>query len=70
MTQMASVIAVATVFIGLWTLIPISYSQRRGAYTRDDKDIEVKVQGGVIVGFYGVYATYAQLHGLCSLGVI
>ena len=32
MTQISSVLAVATVFISLWTLIS---RQRRGAYTRD-----------------------------------
>ena len=32
MTQIASLLAVATVFIDLWTLF---YSQGRGAYTRD-----------------------------------
>ena len=32
MTQMASVLAVATVYIGLWTLITV---REGGAYTRD-----------------------------------
>ena len=32
MIQIASLLAVATVFIDLWTLF---YSQGRGAYTRD-----------------------------------
>ena len=34
MTQIASLLAVATVFIGLWVLISVFYSQG-GAYTRD-----------------------------------
>ena len=33
MTQIASLLAVATIFIGLWTLISTFYSQRGGAYT-------------------------------------
>ena len=35
MEQIASFLAVATVFIGLWTLIFIFYGQGAGAYTRD-----------------------------------
>ena len=34
MTQIASLLAVATVFIGLWALISTLYCQG-GAYTRD-----------------------------------
>ena len=35
MTQIASLLAVATVFIGLWTLISTFYIQGGGAHTRD-----------------------------------
>ena len=49
-TQIASLLAVATVFIDLWTPF---YSQ--GGYTRDKlpmQELELKMQGGVIAGFY------------------
>ena len=52
MTQIAiaSLLAVATVFIGLWTLFYM-HSQRGGAYMRDKttyymQELELKVQGG------------------------
>ena len=58
MTQTASLLAVATVFI--W-LIVSAISQRGGAYTRDKlpmQEFELKVQGGLcargIAGFYGI----------------
>ena len=35
MTQIVNALAVATVFIGLWTLLSIVDSQRRGAYRQD-----------------------------------
>ena len=35
MAQIASLLAVATVFIGLWTLIFTFYSQGGQSYTRD-----------------------------------
>ena len=35
MTQLANVLAVATAFIGLWTLTSTFDSQRRGACMRD-----------------------------------
>ena len=35
MTQIASLLAIATVVIGLWTLISTFYSHGGGAYTRD-----------------------------------
>jgi predicted kinase len=47
MIQMASALAVATVFIGLWTPISTVCSRRRGAYTRG---------GGVIAEFYGIWS--------------
>ena len=60
MTQLASVLAVATAFISLRTLIS---RQRRGAYTRDKNtnagtwaesaEGGLYVGGGIIVGFYG-----------------
>jgi hypothetical protein len=37
MTQMASLLAVATVFVGLWTLNIYIYSQRRGGPIRETK---------------------------------
>ena len=50
MTQIASVLSAATVFISLWTLISW---QRRGAYMRDKipmQELEPKVQWGLIRG--------------------
>jgi hypothetical protein len=67
MAQMASLLAVATVFIiGLRTLISIFYSRRREAFTRDKTTYVgtwAKSAGGlmreegVIAGFYGIHAT-------------
>ena len=61
MTQIASLLAVATVFIDLWTPF---YSQGGGGLIRETKlpmqELELKMQGGlctrggVIVGFYGI----------------
>ena len=45
MTQKASVLAIATVFIGLRTLIPTFDIQRRGLIHETQ---EVKVQGGLM----------------------
>ena len=59
MTQIASWLVVATVFIGLWTLIS---RQRRGAYRWDKNtsaetvELEPKVQGGGLIGEGGVTA--------------
>ena len=65
MTQIASVLAVATVFIGLWTLISTFNSERVGTYTCDKNTYAVtwaKSVGayawegqGVIVGFYSIH---------------
>ena len=50
MTQIASLLAVATVFIGLWTLISTFYSQG-GGLIREIKlpiqELELKMQGGL-----------------------
>ena len=52
MTQIASLLAVATVFIGLWTLISTFYCHCRegGGLIRETKlpmqELELKVQGG------------------------
>ena len=50
MTQIANVLAVATVCIGLWTLLSIVDSQRRGGLIGETKipmqELEPKVQGG------------------------
>ena len=57
MTQIANLLAVATVFIGFWTLIFTFYSQG-GGLIRDTKlpmqELELKLQGGIIAGFYGI----------------
>jgi hypothetical protein len=52
MTQMASLLAVATVFVGLWTRISILYSQRRGLICEAKlpmtmQELEPKMQGGL-----------------------
>ena len=59
MTQIAGVLTVATVFIGLWTLdlYYLHLSQRRGGLQARQK-LEPKVQGGVIAGFYVQYKWY------------
>ncbi len=65
MAQMASLLAVATVFIiGLWTLISTFYSQGKGGfYARQNylyRNLSQKCRGGlmsVIAGFYGIHAT-------------
>ena len=54
--HVASLLAAPTVFIGLWTLIFIFYSQR-GGLIRETKlpmqELELKLQGGgVFAGFY------------------
>ena len=54
MTQIASVLAVATVFIGLWTLISTFDSQKGGGLIRETKipmqELEPKVQGAYAWG--------------------
>ena len=67
MTQITSVLAVATVYISLWTLIS---RQRRVRLRREIKiptcmqELDPKVQGGlyarggVIAGFYGNIQSY------------
>ena len=68
MTQIASLLAVATAFIGLWTIISTFYSQEGGdIYERQNylhvcRNFEPKVQGGglcvrggVIAGFYDAF---------------
>ena len=53
MTQIASLLAVATVFIGLWTLIPTFYCQGGGLIRKTKlpmQEPEVKMQeGGLFV---------------------
>ena len=54
---MASLLAVANVFIGLWTLILFSGRCRGGEefiHTRPMQELELKMQGGIIVGFYNI----------------
>ena len=50
MTQMASLLALATVFIGVWTLISTFSSQGGAPLTCKTKvpmqELELKVQGG------------------------
>ena len=68
MTQIASLVAVVAVFIGLWTLIPTFYSQGGGGGLIHEtklpmQELELNMQEGlfvmgggggrVIVGFYG-----------------
>ena len=55
MAQIASLLAVATAFIGLWTLIFTFYSQRGGGGLKRDtklpmQELELKLQGGHICG--------------------
>jgi hypothetical protein len=69
MTQMASLLAVATVFVGLWTLnIYILQSEKGGAYTRDKTTCVgtwaknaggggLYARGGILAGFYGTCNT-------------
>ena len=60
MAQIASLLAVATVFIGLWTRIFTFYSQGGGGLVHEKKppmlELELKLQGGcarILAGFYG-----------------
>ena len=63
MTQTANLLAIVTIFIGLWTLIPTFDSQRKEGLICETKipmqEFELKVQGAyarggdVIAGFYG-----------------
>ena len=53
MTQMASVLAVATGFIGLWTLLSTLQSQRKGLIRETKLSMKELSAGGVIAGFYG-----------------
>ena len=47
MAQISSLLAVATVFIGLWTPIFIFYSQGRGLIHETKlQELELKLQGG------------------------
>ena len=59
MTQKASVLAIATVFIGLRTLIPTFDIQRRGLIRETQ---EVKVQGDLCMrgGAYGREGAYTR----------
>ncbi len=67
MTQMASLLAVATIFVGLWTLnIYILQSEKGGLYARQNyiyRNFSQKcrgglyARGGVLAGFYGMYTT-------------
>ena len=56
--HVASLLAAPTVFIGLWTLIFIFYSQR-GGLIRETKlpmqELELKLQGGRICGILQYY---------------
>ena len=78
MTQKASLLAVATAFIGLWTLTSYIYCQG-GGLVRETKlpmqKLELKMQGGfsargsVIARFYSTctcsfWLTYCQLFSL------
>ena len=68
MTQIASLLAVATVFVGLWTLNIYILMSGRGELICETKlpmqELELKIQGGggglctrvgVIAGFYDIY---------------
>jgi hypothetical protein len=72
MIQMASALAIVTVFIGLWIPISTIYSRRRGGVIRETKiplqELELKMEGGglfarrgVIAGFYGNLAEVINL---------
>ena len=61
MAQIASLLAVVTVFIGLWTLIFTFYSQGGGAYTRDKT-----CRGGVFAGFYGIIVVHHWHNVKCN----
>ena len=62
MTQIASLLAVVTVFIGLWTLKSTFYCQGKEGFIRETnylcKNLSLKYRGyyarggGIIVGFY------------------
>ena len=64
MTQMASLLAVATVFVAFWTLnIYILQSEQGGLYARQNylcRNLSQKcrgglyARGGVFAGFYGI----------------
>ena len=59
MTEIASVLAVATIFISLWTLIS---RQRSGVICETKylcRNLSQSVGGGVIAGFYGTSTTTA-----------
>ena len=68
MAQIASLLAVATVFIGLWTLILTFYSQGEGFNIHET---ELKLQGGrglmregsVFAGFCGIIVVH-YLHNV------
>jgi hypothetical protein len=72
MIQMGSALAVATVFIGLWTLIPTIYSGEGGGFICETKipmqELELKMEGGlcarggVIAGFYGILIYVVKIH--------
>ena len=57
MIQIASLLAVATVFVGLWTLsIYILLLGRGGTYTRDElpmQELELKNAGGLCMRGWG-----------------
>ena len=57
MTQLASLLAVATVLIGLWTLNIYILLLGRGLIRKTKlpmQELELKMQGGgIIAGFYG-----------------
>ena len=59
MTQIASLLVVATVFT--WLMV---YSQGWGAYTRDKATYAGIWTGGVIVGYYGVRSSVTTLFQL------
>ena len=58
MAQIANLLAVATVFSGLWTLIFIFYSQGGGLICETKlliQELELKyARRGVFAGFYGI----------------
>ena len=53
MTQTASLLALATVFIGLWNLISTFYCQGGGGLIRETKLPMQELE--LIAGFYGNY---------------
>ena len=69
MTQMASVLTVTTVFIGLWTNIYIWYSQRRRAYNyMQDKNTYAGILAKNVGGGGGVILCWRLIMNKINVG--